>query len=187
LARKLINASGPWVDRVRECGHERTQDFILPVAGSHITMDPFLEESVILQAQDNRIFFVIRYQDTARVGTTEWLHEDPDRVQPRDQDLQYLLDSLSYYFPEMNFDRSKIRSADCGIRPLAKPQKSLSPTEISREHEVRTGPSGVLHILGVKLTDYRRAAEEIVDRIIPDLAAHNPLIRKKSQTKNVPL
>ncbi|MDA9101311.1 FAD-dependent oxidoreductase [Omnitrophica bacterium] len=186
-AHKLINASGPWVDKVRQSANEKTKDYILPVAGSHITLEAFTEHSVILQARDNRVFFVIQFGGRARVGTTEWIHRDPDCISPREEDIQYLTDSLTYYFPEVSFDSKKILSSDCGIRPLAKPQKSLSPTEISREHEVRIGPSGVLHVLGVKLTDHRRAAEQIIDSLIADLGKDNPAIKKKSATAKTPL
>ncbi len=168
-ARKLINAGGPWVDKIRDSAHEKTEDFIVLVAGSHIMLKRFTDYSVILQADDQRIFFVINIGDQARVGTTERIHKDPDTLKPTGQEVEYLLCALERYFPNVKMGAEDVLSKEAGIRPLAKPASALSPHSISREHEIRIGPTGALHVLGVKLTDHRRAAEEVVDQIVNDL------------------
>ncbi len=177
-SKKLINASGAWVDKTRALGREKNSDFILPVAGSHITVRKFLLSSTLLQAEDSRIFFVINTGETARVGTTEWICREPDAVAVKEGDIDYLLHSLGRYFPDKNFTRKDILSQDAGIRPLAFTANDQNPNEISRNHEIRVGSSGVLHVLGVKLTDHRRAAERVVDKIAPGTrsrTAHEPL------------
>ncbi|MFZ5802665.1 MAG: FAD-dependent oxidoreductase, partial [Candidatus Omnitrophota bacterium] len=118
-AKKLVNAAGPWVDHVRDLGRERTVDFVVPVAGCHIELPRFLDTSVILQAPDERLFFVINQEDRARVGTTEKLQYDLDAVIPTEEEIEYLLAALERYFPSKKFDPSMILSADAGIRPLA--------------------------------------------------------------------
>ena len=164
-SRKLVDAAGPWVDRVRALGNEKNGDYILPVAGSHIEVKKFLPCSVLLQAEDNRVFFVINLKYTARIGTTEWLCRDPDRVTPPNQDVDYLLRSLSRYFPAEKIGSADILKKDAGVRPLAISPSTQDPNQTSRDHEIKTGPTGVLHVLGVKLTDHRRAAEAVVDRL----------------------
>ncbi len=186
-ARKLVNASGAWIDGVRELAGEYDGDLIVPVAGSHIGLPKFTDYSVILQAEDGRIFFVINRSDLAWIGTTERLHKDPDHVEPTDEEIEYLLASLRRYFPSQNFTREAIRIANSGIRPLANPRGRTSLHHISREHEIVEGPTGALHILGVKLTDHRRAAEEVVDLMVKDLRTWNPEILKKSRTRSAPL
>lgn len=177
-ARKLINAGGPWVDRIRALGRERTEDLILPVAGSHVSFKKFTPHSVILEAEDHRPFFVINLGEYSRVGTTERRHDDPDAVEPTEAEVDYLLRSLQKYFPGLNLDQSQIVEKDAGIRPLARPKKDGSSVHsISREHELFIGPTGVIHVIGVKLTDHRRAAEEVVDKIT----------RRKSRTRRTPL
>lgn len=177
FSRKLINAAGPWVDRVREFGGEKNGDLIVPIAGSHLMLKKFIERSVILQAEDDRILFVIRIGDQCRVGTTERPHKNPDHLEATEEEIEYLLKGLNRYFPSLNFKKEDILSTDAGIRPLARPVKVKSPHEISREHEIRIGPSGVIHVLGVKLTDHRRAAEEVVNLLTPckTLTRRNPL------------
>ncbi len=185
--RKLVNASGPWVDKTRELGHEKNHDFILPVAGSHVTLPVFLPCSTLLQAEDGRFFFVINHGQKARVGTTERIVTDLDSVQPTEEEINYLLDSLKRYFPKINFQRKEILSVDAGVRPLSVPVSSQNPYEISREHEIRVSPSGCIHMIGVKLTDHRRAAEEVVNRLVPLLLPTNPNLKRKTSTHRLPL
>lgn len=166
-ARKLVNASGPWIDKVRAASGAGTDALVVPVAGSHIELRRFLPISSLLQAEDDRFFFVINTGELSRVGTTERLCDDPDAVTITDGEIDYLLRSVSRYFPEMKFTRQDILRSDSAIRPLAHSPRAKNPNEISREHELIVDASGVLHLVGVKLTDHRRAAEETVDKLFP--------------------
>ncbi len=186
-ARKLVDASGPWVDQTRVLGNEKTKDFILPVAGTHITFPAFLPCSTLLQASDGRFFFVINHAGIARVGTTERIVTNVDSVKPTEEEINYLLSSLKRYFPKTNFTQQQILSQDAGTRPLSAGTSSRNPNEISREHEIRVSHSGCIHMIGVKLTDHRRAAEEVMDRLVPLLLATNSNLRRKTATHLLPL
>ena len=185
--RKLVNASGPWVDKTRELGCEKDRNFILPVAGAHITVPSFLSFSMLLQAEDGRFFFVINHGGVARVGTTERAVTNLETVKPSKEEIDYLLASLNRYFPKKDFTRNDILSQDAGVRPLSAPASTRNPNEISREHEIRISHSGCIHMIGVKLTDHRRAAEEVVDRLIPLLLSSNPGLRRGTLTHRLPL
>ncbi len=165
VSKSLVDASGPWIDRTRALGGEKSLDYVLPVAGAHITLTPFLPASVILQADDGRIFFVINTGGAARVGTTERECREPENIAPTEDEIDYLLKGLKRYFPGKDFLRKDILSQDAGIRPLALEPDSRDPHAVSREHALRQGPTGAFHLVGVKLTDHRRAAEETVDRL----------------------
>ena len=127
------------------------------------------------------------WNGTSRVGTTEWICEDPDRLQTPEEDKAYLLQSVNRYFPGEHLEGSDILSVDSGIRPLAKASGTFSLNAISREHEFRTGPTGVIHVLGVKLTDHRRAAEEFVNKLIRDPAFRSIPAKKESFSRIKPL
>jgi glycerol-3-phosphate dehydrogenase len=187
-ARKIIDASGAWVDAVRKANGEKGRDLIAPVAGSHIWVRRFLPNSVLLEAEDGRLFFVINIGDRARVGTTERMHTgSPDKVKPTEEEISYLLRSLKRWFPEHGLEKKDVLGSDAGIRPLAVPEHSQGLSEISREHEIRVGPNGIIHMVGVKLTDHRRAAEEVLDRLVPSLLPYNPKAKRKTSTHRVPL
>lgn len=186
-SKKLINASGPWVDKTRSLGSERDDDYLVPLAGSHITLRKFLPVSVLLQAVDHRFFFVVNAGETSRVGTTERFFDDPDTVEATEREIKYLLRSLQHYFPNRSFTRNDVLGHDAGIRPLARPSKETKEDEISREHKVRIGSAGVFHVIGVKLTDHRRAAEEVVNLVADDLLRREKRRRRKSRTRQTPL
>ncbi len=187
-SRKIINAAGPWIDEVRKSAKEKEKNFIIPVAGAHITLRKFIPNSVLLEAEDARIFFVINRGETCRIGTTERLAPiSPDKVKPTEDEIEYLLRSAERYFPEHSFSRKDVLEADAGVRPLASPDRNRGLHEISREHEIRVSSSGVIHMLGVKLTDHRRAAEEVLDRVVPSLLQHNPKAKRKTSTHRIPL
>jgi len=187
-ARKIINAAGPWIDEVRKAAKEKEKNFIVPVAGAHITLPKFIPNSVLLEAEDARIFFVINIGETCRIGTTERLAPtNPDKVKPTEDEIEYLLRSVERYFPEHSFTRKDVLDSDAGVRPLASPDRNRGLHEISREHEIRVSPSGVIHMLGVKLTDHRRAAAEVIDRLVPSLLQYNPKVKRRTSTHRVPL
>ncbi|MFZ5802715.1 MAG: glycerol-3-phosphate dehydrogenase, partial [Candidatus Omnitrophota bacterium] len=73
-----------------------------------------------------------------------------------------------------------------GIRPLARPGSAQAVHSISREHKLLIGPTGVFHVLGVKLTDHRRAAEEIVAKLARQMKRRERASRK-SPTRKIPL
>ena len=166
-SKRLVNATGPWVDRTKYLGGELSRELIVPVAGAHIEFKKFAELSVILEAPDKRIFFVVDRGDRSRVGTTERAFADPDAVRATDAEIEYLLGAARHYFPGADLVKERILSSDAGIRPLVKPKKEKAAHQISREHEFVMGKGAVVHVLGVKLTDHRRAAEELVSALFP--------------------
>lgn len=168
-ARALIDATGAWIDRTRRLGGRNNEDWILPVAGCHIEVPRFTPVSTLLEAEDHRLFFAINVGERCRVGTTERIENDPDGVKATDAEIDYLLKSLKRYFPASGADRGSILATDAGVRPLAKSEGGLG--NVSREHEIKSSEDGVLHAIGVKLTDHRRAAEEAVDRVVRHLGS----------------
>ena len=183
-AKKLVNATGPWLDETRRLGNERGEALLRPVAGCHINVKKFLPVSVLLEAEDSRTFFVINIGDISRIGTTERAHADPDHVEATDEEIDYLLRSVLCYFPQIKLSKKDILSQDAGIRPLARSGKDdPGPSSaISREHRIVPSPSGVFHVVGVKLTDHRRAAEEAVDKIVAELGDETKGLLKKTRT-----
>jgi len=186
-AKKVVNATGPWVNHFRKnCGDEKT-DCIVPIAGAHLMLPQFTQHSVILRAPDDRLFFVINLGSLARIGTTERFCDDPDHVQAEDEEIEYLLTALERYFPNHPFQSKDIISTDAGIRPLVKPLHDTDANAISREHEIREAENGIIHVLGVKLTDHRRAAEEVVNYLVYLLKPEISSLKTRSQTHRIPL
>ncbi len=181
--RKIINASGPWADQVRRSAAPQSDQMLMPIAGAHIEIKKFSNYSAILEAEDGRLFFMINRGERARIGTTERICETPDQVSATEKEIKYLLGSLNKFFPGKNFKDSDILCSDAGIRPLVKPKRDVSANQISREHEFVKDELGAVHVLGVKLTDHRRAAEELLNQLAPELAKFNPKILLETKTR----
>lgn len=187
-ARTLVNATGPWVDLTRRLSRDASgEDYVLPVAGAHIETRKLAPMSLLLQSKDGRIFFVISLKDRSRIGTTERRADNPDVVAPTPQEIEYLLTETNRYLPGAKLTASDILSSDAGIRPLVKPAQDQNPHDVSREHALHVDAEGVFHLVGVKLTDHRRAGEKTVDRVLKELTrtAGKPFV--KSRTATVPL
>ncbi|MCG3203831.1 MAG: hypothetical protein KCHDKBKB_00507 [Elusimicrobia bacterium] len=176
--KKMINATGAFVDEVRAKDREvktPPEPLLDRVAGSHVDLFPAVgNKSYYLSASDNRLVFLLNRNEDGlvytRVGTTERplkkeeLSEAPVATQI---EIDYLIGLVREYFPQVVIHSDRIIKTDAGIRPLRN-QSTLDPFHKSREHDI-VDDQGVWHIVGVKLTDFRRVACEISDRLsLPD-------------------
>lgn len=166
-ARAVVDATGPWANRTAALSGEGTAvPLIDTVAGAHIEIPSFAGRSAILEARDGRVFFMIDRGDRARVGTTERPAAEPDTVSATQEEIEYLMGALRHYFPDRAWSAADILSSDAGIRPLARSASGDGFGRILRDHRIVTTEDGVTHLVGVKLTDHRRAAEETLDHLI---------------------
>ena len=118
----IINASGPWVDRLCQRSSIRSRRLVGGVRGSHIVVPHFAgapSAAVYSEATDGRPFFVIPWNEQILVGTTEVPDaDDPAKVQPATEEVDYLIRSLKKLFPQARVSAQDIVYSFAGIRPL---------------------------------------------------------------------
>lgn len=188
----VVNAAGPWIDRVnRQLGLE-TQ-LIGGTKGSHILLDhPSLIRAlngrmIYFEADDGRICLVFDYLGRALVGSTDVRASDPEAVACDDDEIAYFLACLRNLLPGLIFDQSQIVSCYSGIRPLPRSDGMVAGL-ISRDHsapiaEVVDGRAWpVISLVGGKWTTFRGFAEEVADAVLARLS----LLRRVS-TKDLPI
>ncbi len=171
-AGMLVNAAGPWVNRV--LGGIDPSPQALPVAlvqGTHILLPGPVERGIYYaEAADRRAVFVMPWGDKALVGTTETLFSgDPADVAPLPEEVDYLLAVYRRYFPDRE---ARVLDSFAGLRVL--PAGGDSPFSRSREtvlHIDRHRAPRVLSIYGGKLTGYRATAQKVLGRLVPVLGA----------------
>ena len=174
-AKLLINATGAFVDELREKSKDLASGrgkFLDRVAGSHIDIYPALtNKSYYVTATDERlVFFLKRNEDGleyTRVGTTERplkKNESSDDPRPTKEEFDYLANLVRFFIPSAKLNQKNIIKTDSGIRPL-RAQIAGRPFDKSREHDIIIDRD-VIHVIGVKLTDFRRVASEIL-KIFP--------------------
>lgn len=169
-ARLVLNAAGPWSDRVRKLADPAIVERLRPTKGVHIVVDRRRignRNAIIFQSVvDDRVMFVLPWRDYAYIGTTDTeYHGDPDEVAADPEDIDYLLRSANDIFPGARLKPSDVVSAWAGVRPLLAPESAegVSESATSREHEIWRDQSGLLNIAGGKLTTYRSMAAEATD------------------------
>ncbi|MFC5590172.1 glycerol-3-phosphate dehydrogenase/oxidase [Sporosarcina soli] len=171
-AKKIVNATGPWVDDVREIDGSKKGKHLILSKGVHLVFDQSvfpLQQAVYFDTPDKRMVFAIPRDGKTYVGTTDTFY-DGNRVtiDITTEDRAYILDAIRYMFPDLRIVEADIESSWAGIRPLIH-EEGKNPSEISRKDEIWESENGLLTIAGGKLTGYRKMAEMVVDKVVNDL------------------
>ncbi|MCM8811627.1 MAG: glycerol-3-phosphate dehydrogenase [Candidatus Omnitrophica bacterium] len=172
-ARVIVNATGPWSDRLRCLADPRSAPIVRPSKGIHLVYpDIGLRHALLLSSgKDNRIFFLIPWRGMTLIGTTDTDYQgDPGQAHADAEDVNYLLESSNRIAPRLRLLKERIISTFAGVRPLiARDQKD--PWAVSRSHLIHQDSNGLLSVVGGKFTTFRRTAEEVVNRVcalLPD-------------------
>lgn len=189
-AKKIINATGPWVDTIREKDNSKHGKTLLLTKGSHLVFNKKkfpLRQAVYFDMPDGRMAFAIPRDGKVYVGTTDTVY-DQDIANPvvSREDEEYLLAAIAFIFPKVKLGTKDIESSWAGIRPLIR-EEGKSPSEISRRDEILISASGLLSIAGGKLTGYRKMAENVVKLIADQLENETLSVFKKSTTLRLPI
>lgn len=172
--RCVVNATGVWVDAVRDMDQERgaapRPPMVAPSQGVHLVVDrafmPGGHALLIPKTADGRVLFAVPWLGKTILGTTDTPRHDLAREPtPFAAEVGFILDEAGRYLARPP-RRSDVRSVWVGLRPLVRPAgEEGEPTKtISREHTVIIGRSGLLTVTGGKWTTYRAMAEDVLDR-----------------------
>jgi glycerol-3-phosphate dehydrogenase len=143
--------------------------------GTHLV---FAEEEVPLSVTvvfssplDKRSLFLAKHEGCFLYGTSDdWEEADPGTPVPAERDVEYLLAALDRFMPEAGLDREKVRFVYSGFRPLLSPENSdLNSAAATREDHVEVSPSGLISVLGGKLTTARIMAIRVLNRVIKEM------------------
>ena len=167
----VVNAGGPWVDRVLKGLPARLPRLMGGTKGSHIVVSPFEgapSSAFYIEAEaDGRPMFIIPWAGLYLIGTTDIRYSgDPSDARASAEEVDYLLAEANRVFPQAGLEWESVHYTYCGVRPL--PWKEGPEGAITRKHIIREHDDvakGLLSIIGGKLTTYRHLAEEVVDRI----------------------
>lgn len=191
-ARSVVNATGPWSDTVRRFDEPDARPLLRLTKGAHISVSRARignHGAVTLTSPiDGRVMFVLPAGDVSVVGTTDTDFDGtPDRVAAEPEDVTYLLRSANAVFPSARLHYEDVIAVWAGLRPLLASPKA-STAAVPREHVISVSRSGLISIVGGKLTTYRVMARQVVDAAVRQLAALDgrPAVRR-APTDRVPL
>ena len=169
----IINATGPWADRMCQRSRiETPHPMVGGVRGSHIVVPRFAgapDAAVYTEAVDKRPIFVIPWNEQILVGTTEVADQgDPAKVQPSQDETDYLVRSLLHLFPKVKLSAGDIRYTFAGVRPLpfAPKEKAAAVTRKHYLHDhAQDGAEHMISVIGGKLTTAAELARQCAAKI----------------------
>lgn len=186
-ARRVVNATGPWVDTIRKSDKEGVVGKKMHLTkGVHIVV-PYeklpLKQSVYFDVKkDNRMCFAIPRGKITYIGTTDTFYDkNIDQPNATREDVMYLLEATNYMFPAAKLNVNDVESSWTGLRPLIH-QEGKSPSELSRKDEIFYSETGLISIAGGKLTGYRKMAERVLNFVLKTMH-----IKRSSKTQELQL
>ena len=161
-AKVTINASGVWVDQLRD-KIERPHR-MRPLRGSHLVLPferlPITRAVSFLHPQDGRPVFALPWEGVTIFGTTDVDHSSELVTDPviSTHEFEYLLGSLQKVFPAQELVPEDVITTFAGLRPVIDTGKA-DPSKESREHAI-WDEDGLITVSGGKLTTFRLMARD---------------------------
>lgn len=185
-AAVVVNAAGPWVDRVLATAGRPRKRYIGGTKGSHLIVGKFPgapEEAFYIEAAaDGRPIFIIPWNGLYLIGTTDIRYDgELDEIRASREEIDYLLAETNRVFPGAGLTVSDIRYAYAGVRPLPRREKGPE-SAITRRHIIKRNrriARNLFSIIGGKLTTHRDLAEQTVDRVARALGRRLPDCRTR--------
>jgi glycerol-3-phosphate dehydrogenase len=166
--RFVINASGPWVDGVRQLEDQAGHPIARLSKGIHLLLETHSEwrAGVVVPVEDGRVAMALPWQGMLMLGTTDTDYEgDPADCSVSASEVRQVLSEASLALPSDVARADAVRFSFAGLRVL--PLGADTAANTHREHLVQTGRFGMVSIAGGKLTTHRRIALEALHRL-PD-------------------
>jgi glycerol-3-phosphate dehydrogenase len=183
-AKCVVNAAGPWVNSVQALVKALAPiPPIRLVAGSHIVVPKLYAEdhAFILQADDNRIIFVMPFaSDFSLIGTTEIEYlKDPKETHITAAEEEYLCSVVNHYFKK-TITKQNIVWHFTGVRALLG-AKANNATRLSRDYQLYFDQhKRFMTVVGGKITTHRRLAEDVMKKLKSIFPALKPAWTKKA-------
>ena len=121
-ATTVVNATGPWCDRIRRLEFPHAAPLLRPTKGAHVVVRRSRignnEALTITSPIDQRIMFILPWGELAIIGTTDTdTTTSPESVQADVDDVLYLLRSANSYFPNARLTEEDVLATYAGLRP----------------------------------------------------------------------
>lgn len=183
-ARVIVNATGPFSDRIRHLDDPEAPPLLKASSGIHIVLDKKYSPSdtglLIPKTEDGRVVFVLPWLGGTLVGTTDDPAPVVDHPKVTEEEISYVLRQVRPYLGDI--PREAVRASWSGLRPLiARPEADTA--RLARDHLIQQSASGLLTLTGGKWTTYRKMALDLVNYAVKKFG----LTAGESRTERLPL
>jgi len=177
----VLNVAGPWIDRVFRRNTPEQPRLNGGTKGSHLIVEKFPgapTDVVYYESKaDGRLVLVIPWLGRYLLGTTDLrFDEDPDEARCDADEMAYILGEVNALIPEAGLTPEHVIYTYSGVRPLpyapGVKESSVPRTHVLHDH----GPelTGLVTVVGGKLTTYRQLAEDAVDDVFRRIGRKAP-------------
>ena len=167
-AKYIVNATGPWVDTLRQKNHSTAGKKLRLTKGVHLVVEHDklpIKQSVYFDVPGGRMMFAIPRGKVTYFGTTDTDYRaNKNNIKTCLVDATYLISAVNNMFPDITISLNDVKSSWAGLRPLIH-EEGTTASELSRKDEMFISDSELISIAGGKLTGYRKMAERIVDLV----------------------
>lgn len=165
-ARLVLNATGPWVDRLRRLEDPAADPSIRLSKGAHLVLRRTAPWGAALATPIDkyRITFALPWEDMLLLGTTDEVYEgDPADVRVTEADTAQILHEASLSVRDQQLSRDLITYSFAGLRVL--PGGPGDTAKAKRETVVTEGRGGMLSVAGGKWTTFRHIGRTVMGKL----------------------
>jgi glycerol-3-phosphate dehydrogenase len=165
--RAVVNATGPWADRLCDLAGAGGGPHIRPTKGAHLILPRFGDTGLVLHFIDDRFGFIISRGPYSLIGTTDddYYGLLDHGLVTRDE-IGYLLQGAQRFLPGLT--KEDVVDTKWGVRPTA---FAYGQTEdkLNRDHRIvdheESGAPGYWSIYGGKLATHTWMAEDLLHQL----------------------
>lgn len=166
-AKVVINATGVFVDAVRQFDEPGAKPLVAVSQGVHLTLPkhflPGTSALMIPKTADGRVLFAIPWHDRLVVGTTDTPGVQPSlEPQAHEDEIAFILAHARKYLSR-DPTESDVLSVFTGLRPLVRRGGGGNTAALSRDHTIAVSASQLITLTGGKWTTYRKMAEDVIN------------------------
>ena len=167
-AKVVINATGVFVDSVRQMDAPQQHAIVAASQGVHIVLPrrflPGDAALMIPKTADGRVLFAVPWQGCVVVGTTD-TPRTRSSLEPRalQQERDFIMTHTQAYLTTAP-SAADVLSIYAGLRPLVQTRAAGPTAALSRDHNILRSSSGLITLIGGKWTTYRQMGQDVIDQ-----------------------
>lgn len=121
-AKAIVNAAGPWTDKVNGISTPNVSKRVQPTKGAHIVVrlpPQWANCGVCTHTREGVAFYIQPWRGMHYIGPTDTAHDgDIENPYATEEEIQHLLDETNHLFPSLRFSRKDVLHTYAGIRPM---------------------------------------------------------------------
>lgn len=161
--RTLVNATGPWTDRLCQLAGSTAPPRIRPTRGAHLLVPKVADVGLLLHFVDGRFGIILPRGHLSLIGTTDDdYYGDLDELAISEDEVGYLFQGTQRFLPALR--REDIVDTKVGVRPTIF-QYGKKEDKLSRDHRVEQNGDrapGMISVYGGKLATHTLMAEDVL-------------------------